>query len=39
MALVGTPVAEAEQAIAKFYAEHDIESPGVTPADFAQVMG
>jgi lipoate-protein ligase A len=38
-ALVGVPVAEAEQAIAEFYAEHDIESPGVTPADFAKVIG
>jgi len=38
-ALVGVPVTEAEQAIAKFYAEHGIESPGVTPADFAQVVG
>jgi lipoate-protein ligase A len=38
-ALVGVPVAEAERAIAAFYGEHDIESPGVTPADFAQVIG
>jgi lipoate-protein ligase A len=38
-ALEGVPVEEAKQAIAKFYVEHDIESPGVTPADFAQVLG
>jgi len=38
-ALVGTPVEEAEQTVARFYEEHGIESPGVTPADFAQVMG
>jgi lipoate-protein ligase A len=37
--LAGVSVEEAEQAIAEFYAEHDIESPGVTPADFAQVIG
>jgi lipoate-protein ligase A len=39
MALVGVPVEEVEQAIAAFYTEHGIESPGVTPADFAQVIG
>jgi lipoate-protein ligase A len=39
LALVGVPVAKAEQAITGFYAEHSIESPGVTPADFAQVIG
>ncbi len=38
-ALAGVSVEEAGQAIAKFYAEHGIESPGVTPADFAQVVG
>lgn len=37
-ALVGAPVEEAEQTVARFYEEHGIESPGVTPADFAQVM-
>jgi len=36
--LVGVPEAEAEAAIARFYEEHRIESPGVTPADFAQVV-
>jgi lipoate-protein ligase A len=38
-ALAGVSVGEAEQAIAEFYAEHGVESPGVTPADFAQVIG
>lgn len=38
-ALVGVRVEEVEQAIARFYAEHGIESPGVTAADFARVMG
>ena len=37
-ALVGVPVEEAEQAIARFYEDHGIESPGVTPANFAQVL-
>jgi lipoate-protein ligase A len=42
MALVGVPVEEdqeVEQTVARFYEEHAIESPGVTPADFAQVVG
>jgi lipoate-protein ligase A len=34
-ALVGVRVEEVEEVIARFYAEHAIESPGVTPADFA----
>lgn len=38
-ALPGVPVEEVEQTVARFYEEHDIESPGVTPADFAQVVG
>jgi lipoate-protein ligase A len=38
-ALVGVSVGETERAIAAFYAEHDVESPGVTPADFARVIG
>ncbi len=37
-ALVGTRVEEAEQVIAHFYKEHHIESPGVTPADFARAL-
>ena len=37
--LVGVRVEEVEAAIARFYEEHSIESPGVTPADFARVMG
>ena len=38
-ALVGVGVEEVEQAIARFYEEHSIESPGVTPADFVRVIG
>jgi lipoate-protein ligase A len=38
-ALVGVQADEVEQAIADFYAENAVESPGVTPADFAQVVG
>jgi hypothetical protein len=38
-ALVGMSVDEAEPTIARFYAEQEVESPGVTPADFAQVIG
>ncbi len=38
-ALVGVRVEEVEQAITRFYEEFGIESPGVTPADFAQVVG
>jgi len=37
--LVGVRVEEVELAVARFYEEHGIESPGVTPADFARVMG
>jgi lipoate-protein ligase A len=37
-ALVGVPIEDVEQAIARFYAEHRVESPGVTPADFARVL-
>jgi lipoate-protein ligase A len=37
-ALVGVPVAEMEQAIDRFYADHAVESPGVTPADFARAV-
>jgi len=38
-ALVGVCEAEVEAAIAHFYREHGVESPGVTPADFARVVG
>ena len=38
-ALVGVRVEEVDLAIARFYEEHGIESPGVTPADFARVVG
>ena len=37
-ALLGVPVGEAGEAIARFYEEQAIESPGVTPADLAQVL-
>jgi len=37
-ALSGVPVADVENAVARFYEEQGIESPGVTPADLAQVM-
>ncbi|MGQ9710317.1 MAG: lipoate--protein ligase [Anaerolineae bacterium] len=37
-ALVGVRVEEVEQTIARFYAEHGVESPGITPADFATVL-
>jgi lipoate-protein ligase A len=38
-ALVGIAEADAEAAVVQFYAEQGVESPGVTPADFAQVLG
>ncbi len=37
-ALVGVRPEETEQALTRFYEEHGVESPGVTPADFAQVL-
>ncbi|MGD2179022.1 MAG: lipoate protein ligase C-terminal domain-containing protein, partial [Anaerolineae bacterium] len=37
-ALTGVPMGDAEQIVTRFYAEHDIESPGVTPQDFVQVL-
>jgi lipoate-protein ligase A len=37
-ALEGVSVEEVEQATAGFYDEQGVESPGVTPADFAQVV-
>ena len=37
-ALLGVPEGEAGEAIARFYEEQGIESPGVTPADLAQVL-
>jgi len=39
VALVGVPVDRVEGAIARFYAEYSVESPGVTVADLAQVVG
>ena len=38
-ALAGIPCQEAEAAIAAFYARHGVESPGVTPADLAALLG
>jgi lipoate-protein ligase A len=38
-ALVGVRLDKAEEAIAGFYVAHEIESPGVTPADFAKALG
>ena len=37
-ALIGIPLEEVEAAIARFYAEHGVESPGVTAADFAHAL-
>jgi lipoate-protein ligase A len=37
-ALVGVREDQVEERIARYYAEHEIESPGVTPADLAQVL-
>jgi len=38
LALTGIPTADVEVTVARFYADLGIESPGVTPADFAQVI-
>ena len=38
-ALVGVRAEEVKPAVARFYEEHSIESPGITPADFARVVG
>lgn len=37
-ALVGVPLEAVEETIARFYAEYGVESPGIVPADFAQVL-
>ena len=37
-ALAGVRIDKAEQAIARFYDQHRVESPGVTPADFARAL-
>jgi lipoate-protein ligase A len=37
--LVGTKLDEVQGAVAEFYQIHNIESPGVTPGDWAQVLG
>jgi len=36
--LAGVALERVEETIASLYAEHRVESPGVTPADFAQVL-
>ncbi len=36
--LVGVSEADVEATLASFYEEHGVESPGVAPADFAQVL-
>ncbi|MGD2179368.1 MAG: lipoate protein ligase C-terminal domain-containing protein, partial [Anaerolineae bacterium] len=36
--LENVPIEDVERAIARFYEKHDIKSPGVTPADFAQAV-
>ena len=38
-ALIGVHWGDVEQAVARFYQSQQIESPGVTPADFAKVLG
>jgi lipoate-protein ligase A len=38
VALSGVPIEDVEQVVTRFYVEHDIESPGVTPQDFVQVL-
>ena len=38
-ALTGVAAADVEAVVATFYADYGIESPGITPADFAQVIG
>jgi lipoate-protein ligase A len=38
VALVGTSLDQLEETVAGFYAEHAIESPGVTPADLVQAL-
>lgn len=37
-ALIGVPLEEVEQVVERFYAEYAIESPGVTPHDFARLL-
>jgi len=38
-ALEGVAETDVEATITRFYEAHDVESPGVTPADFATVLG
>jgi lipoate-protein ligase A len=37
-ALSGVPIDDVEQVVTRFYEEQGIESPGVTPQDFVQVL-
>jgi lipoate-protein ligase A len=37
-ALENTPLEEIERIVRRFYADHNVESPGVTPQDFVQVL-
>jgi lipoate-protein ligase A len=37
-ALSGVPVEDVDQVVTRFYEEQGIESPGVTPQDFVQVL-
>jgi lipoate-protein ligase A len=37
-ALKGTPVEEAEATVSAFYAQHEVETPGVTIADWKRVL-
>lgn len=37
-ALVGVRLDEVEQAVGRFYADHEVDSPGVEPLDFARVL-
>ncbi len=38
LALTGMALENVEQAVERFYEEHGIESPGVTPQDFARLL-
>jgi lipoate---protein ligase len=37
-ALVGVRLDEVERTVVRFYAEHEVDSPGVGPSDFAQAL-
>jgi lipoate-protein ligase A len=38
VALMGTRVEQVERVVARFYDDHDVQSPGVSPADWRQVL-